>query len=149
VTNPKIINSVRLIQKCLILNEKGQALALKRTPEDNHRGLKWDFPGGGYEQGENLADSIIREVREESGLTLISFRPLFLDNRIGEKTGLYAGDHVFAICQLALSWEGEVKLSNEHTDFRWVDPRELLTYDFGEDGGFFSASLSAYLDYQR
>lgn len=143
--NPKILKGVRLIQKCLMVGKDGKALALKRSASDHCRGLKWDFPGGGYEQGEDVMDSLKREVMEEVGLTLLSHQPIFIGNQIGAKDGLYKGDNVFAVCHLSTSWQGKVRISDEHIEYRWVTPTELLDYDYGLDGGFFTASLHAYL----
>lgn len=146
MTNPKVLTNARVIQKCLIVdNNSGNILVLQRGQEDNHRGLKWDFPGGGYEQGEDITESLYREVLEESALVVHSAQPIFVDNRIGEKSGLYAGDHVFAICQLSNNWEGEVTLSDEHIASRWLSPEDALNLDYGDDGGFFTSSLEAYL----
>ena len=146
--NPKVLKNTRVITKCLFLNDHGQALVLKRGAEDNHRGHKWDLPGGGYERGENLAESAKREVLEESGLLLKQFQPLFIDNRIGEKLGFYSGDHVFAFCLLATECEGELTISDEHIEYRWVTPQDALELDYGNDGGFFSSSIRAYLNLQ-
>ena len=49
--NPKILQDVRLIQKCIIVRKDGKILALKRAADDHSRGGNWDLPGGGYEEG--------------------------------------------------------------------------------------------------
>jgi hypothetical protein len=51
---------------------------------------------------------------------------------------------VFAVTHVCAKWTGEVVISDEHTEFRWVTPKEFLTFDFGDDGGFFVASIQAY-----
>lgn len=141
----KIINNVRLIQKCIIVNHDGKILALKRAPDDHSRGGNWDLPGGGYEQGEDVVAAIKREVMEEVGLTVISASPVYFTNRIGVSEGFFKGDTVFGACYVCSDWEAEVKLSSEHVEFRWVTPEEFKSLDFGTDSGFFAETIEAYL----
>ncbi len=54
----------------LIENEAGQVFLSRRGPKaKNERGL-WEFPGGGVEFGETLAQALCREMREEYGIEL-------------------------------------------------------------------------------
>lgn len=140
----KILNNVRLIQKCIVINKDKQILALKRAANDHSRGGNWDLPGGGYEQGEEVISAIKREVMEEAGLTVNSLNPIFFANRIGVEVGFFQGDTVFATCYASSDWEGEVVLSNEHTEYKWVTPEEFKSYNFGEDSGFFVEALNTY-----
>jgi 8-oxo-dGTP diphosphatase len=142
--NSKILNIVRLIQKCIVVNSDGKILALKRAADDHSRGGNWDLPGGGYEQGEEVVSAIKREVMEEAGLTVNSLHPIFFANRIGVGEGFFRGDTVFATCYSSSDWEGEVMLSDEHTEYKWVTPEEFKSYDFGADSGFFVEALEAY-----
>lgn len=141
----KILNNVRLIQKCIMINRDGKILALKRAPDDHSRGGNWDLPGGGYEQGEDAIEAIKREVMEEVGLTVISASPVYFTNRIGVSKGFFEGDTVFGACYVSSNWTGEVILSNEHVEFRWVTPVEFKTFDFGADSGFFAEAIEAYV----
>ena len=47
-----------------IRDEEGRILLLRRSDGDN----MWGFPGGGVELGERVAETVVREVREEIGL---------------------------------------------------------------------------------
>lgn len=141
----KILSNVRLIQKCIIVGDKGRILALKRAPDDHSRGGNWDLPGGGYEQGEDVIGAIKREVMEEAGLTANSLYPVYFTNRIGVNEGFFQGETVFATCYVCPDWAGEVTLSSEHTQYRWVSPEEFRTFDFGADSGFFAEAIETYL----
>lgn len=138
------LNGVLFLQKCIILNDKGQVLALKRSLNAHDRTGSWDLPGGTYEQGEDVIDSIKREVMEEASLTITDPKPIFLANGIGNINQLMSSETAFAVCHVCTKWEGEVTISDEHTEFRWVTPQEFMTYDFGDDGGFFAQSIRAY-----
>lgn len=142
--NPKILDNVRLIQKCLIVNKEGKVLALKRSADDHSRGGNWDLPGGGYERGERVIEAIKREVKEEAGLTVNSLRPIFVDNHMNVKKGFFSGLNVFGVCYVCTAWEGEVVLSDEHTEYQWVTPAEFAQLSFGDDNGFFTESIKAY-----
>ena len=47
-----------------IRDEKGRILLLRRSDGDN----LWGFPGGAMELGERVAEAVVREVYEETGL---------------------------------------------------------------------------------
>ena len=58
---------VKLMNMCMIMDKEGQVLVQNRKKND------WDgltFPGGKVEPGESLTASVIREVWEETGLTI-------------------------------------------------------------------------------
>ncbi len=143
--NPKILQDVRLIQKCIIVRKDGKILALKRAADDHSRGGNWDLPGGGYEEGEDVTLAIKREVAEEAGLTINSVQPAFFTNKIGVKEGFFQGETVFGMCYACSDWCGDVTLSDEHTEYKWVTHHEFLTYNFGADSGFFVDSIRAYI----
>ena len=151
MTNNKILNNVRLIQKCIIVHEDGKILALKRAADDHSRGGNWDLPGGGYEQGEEVLEAIAREVKEEVGLTVENLTPVYFTNNIGVKEGFFQGENVFGICYVCRDWRGlpaqagEIKISEEHTEYKWFTSEDFVKLDFGADCGFFVASMKAYL----
>lgn len=149
MNNPKILNNVRLIQKCIVVRKDGKILALKRAADDHSRGGCWDLPGGGYERGEDVIPAIMREVREEAGLIIHDPKPIFFTNRLGIKQGFFAGDTVFATTYVCKKWEGEVVISDEHTEFKWVTPEEFITFEFGTDDGYFVASIRAFTSLPR
>ncbi len=58
----------------LIIDKKAKTiLAIKRKKGDNHYPGMWALPGGQVEKGETLRKAAVRELKEETGLTLASF----------------------------------------------------------------------------
>lgn len=58
---------VKLMNMCMLMDAAGRVLVQNRK-KGNYDGLT--FPGGKVEPGESLTDSVIREVQEETGLTI-------------------------------------------------------------------------------
>jgi 8-oxo-dGTP diphosphatase len=140
---PKLLNNVKFLQKCIIVDDKGLILALRRDPKDVRRPNCWDLPGGNYEEGETIDDCIKREVKEETSLTIHTVRPLYVSGNMGTT---YHDINVIALTQMCSDWTGEVVLSSEHVEFRWVKPGEFMELETGDDGGFIKDSLRAYTD---
>ncbi|MBQ4612768.1 MAG: 8-oxo-dGTP diphosphatase [Clostridia bacterium] len=60
---------------CYIHNDRGQTLLLHRVKKENDLNRdKWIGVGGGFEDKESPEDCLLREVREETGLTLTCYR---------------------------------------------------------------------------
>ena len=60
---------------CYIHNDRGQTLLLHRVKKENDLNKdKWIGVGGGFEDKESPEDCVLREVYEETGLTLTDYR---------------------------------------------------------------------------
>lgn len=88
----------------------------------------YTLPGGAVEAGETLVEAAIREVREETSL---SIEPVALAGHREVIARDDAGkvERHFVIMCFASRWlSGEPVLSDELDDSRWVDPSELGDY---------------------
>ncbi len=60
---------------CYIHNDRGQTLLIHRIKKENDLNRdKWIGVGGKFEDKESPEECLLREVREETGLTLTSYR---------------------------------------------------------------------------
>jgi 8-oxo-dGTP diphosphatase len=88
----------------------------------------YTLPGGAVEAGETLVEAAIREVREETSL---SIEPVAL---AGHREVIARDDkgkverHFVILCFASRWLAGEPMLSDELDDSRWVDPSELGNY---------------------
>lgn len=101
--------------KAFIVKE-GKLLLIKRRLNDVHKPGDWDIPGGRLELGENPFDGLKREAQEETALEIEIILPLdvhFFSRDDGQKIQLT----IFLCKQTG----GEIKLSEEHTEYKWMD----------------------------
>ncbi len=107
-----------------LCHHDGRVLVLRRAASDFMGGIE-EFPSGGVEDGETLPEALERELLEETGLHLTAsvgdgFWASF-DYTSG--SGRAARQYTFVVPSTATT--GTIRLSSEHTSYRWLDPAEL------------------------
>lgn len=102
------------------LERDGRYLMLHRISKENDENRdKWIGVGGHVEPGESPEDCLVREVREETGLTLTSYRFRGLVTFVSDQWGteylcLYTAD----------GWTGEQRECDEGV-LQWVDKEKV------------------------
>ena len=115
---------MKQVVAALILKD-GKVLVCQRT---RHRSmpLKWEFPGGKIEDGEQPRDALRRELEEELGI----------DARVGEEVARIRHDYknggsVELRFYVVNEFTGELE-NRIFKDVRWAKRSELPKYDFLE-----------------
>jgi 8-oxo-dGTP diphosphatase len=113
-----------LAVKGIIRDSEGRILVLKRSGLDDHKPGVWETVGGGMDQAETPQVALAREVAEETGLQVTVGRPFNVFS-FKKDTGEFKIGITF-LCDLVA---GTVALSDEHTDFRWIEPIEFASLE--------------------
>lgn len=106
----------------MVVNAKGEVLVLDRIKTD-WPGLT--FPGGKVENGESFAASAIREISEETGLSVSSVIPAGTVHWADKKTGHRYIEFLYK----ATSFTGELIGETNEGKVFWMNPEELRTSD--------------------
>ena len=109
---------------CAIIIRNEKILAAQRS-ESMSLPLKWEFPGGKIETGEDAADCLQRELLEELGITVTIDRPL--------PTATHSYDDFTVtlypfVCRLS---GGDITL-HEHKAIAWTEPGRMTELDWAE-----------------
>ena len=102
-----------------VIVRDGRVLAARRTRPAELAG-QWEFPGGKVEEGENLSEALVRELREELSSTISvmgEVRDAGSPWRISDK-------HVLRLF-LATVVAGEPTPGTDHDQLRWLLPARL------------------------
>ena len=104
-------NDIKTVAKVVLIDENNRVLLLKRSSYVDKYAGEWDLPGGHLKQNESLHDGLVREVLEETNLRVTN--PKIIE--------IHANLHFF----YAKYDSKPIKLSHEHTGFRFFDQKSL------------------------
>ena len=112
-----------LVAACALIDSDGRVL-LARRPEGKPMAGLWEFPGGKVEAGERPEETLIRELREELGITVSEpcLAPLTFASHA------YAEFHLLMPLYVCRRWEGMVA-PQEGQELTWVRASRLRDYD--------------------
>jgi mutator protein MutT len=114
---------------CGIIRKDDRILIAQRMPDSFLEANKWEFPGGKIEPGESPEQCLIREIKEELGISISVDRLLTKNTHVYKKDGKDMEVHLNAF--LADWIQGDPK-NIACQAFRWVNKEELSGFPFVE-----------------
>ncbi|NCN03540.1 MAG: NUDIX domain-containing protein [Candidatus Pacebacteria bacterium] len=149
----QLTENTKLLHKVAIIHQ-GEVLILKRASKSKSRPNKWDLAGGNSEwpsgdrQGHGLHKAdVAREIDEETGIKIyaesFNYSALtFFDTFFDSKKQIFT-----IICGWKYNLKEDfdrnsIKISDEHSEVKWVNQKQLEEIDFGGVKGEFVKNIS-------
>ena len=107
----------------------------KKVNDENHD--KWIGVGGKFEEGESPEECMLREVQEETGLTLTAWRYRGIVTFVSDEWG---GEYMHLFT--ADGYTGQLKSCDEG-ELEWVEKRRLLSLPIWEGDKIFLRLLDS------
>ena len=103
----------------IIKNDANEILIVKRHPNSRTDPEMWELPGGKVESGEEFADALVREIKEETNLDVEigDFAEAIQNN--------YSHKRTVQIMMYLCEVKGEIKISDEHTEWMWASLEKI------------------------
>jgi 8-oxo-dGTP diphosphatase len=119
-----------------VIEKDGKLLVCQRTKHQTMP-LKWEFPGGKIEEGEQPRDALRRELEEELGIhATIGDEIVRIQHRY--PNGVMVELRFFIVRE----YEGEIE-NRIFRDLQWSVPKDLGSYDFLEADASLVKDLAA------
>ncbi len=103
--------------------KQGNRYLITQRKKDRPQGLKWEFPGGKVEAGEDPEHCLQREINEE---LRVAVEVKKIDQIVSYN---YGDQHIILLCYTCGIVDGKIQAVDCH-DFRWVTPAEMARYEF-------------------
>jgi len=118
-----VATKIVLVAACALVDADGRVLIAQRPQGKPMAGL-WEFPGGKVEHGERPEETLIRELKEELGITVSEacLAPLVFASHG------YPDFHLLMPLYVCRRWNGTVT-PREAQQLVWVKPNRLRDYE--------------------
>jgi 8-oxo-dGTP diphosphatase len=118
-----------LIVSALLVNPQGQVLVARYSKVAGH----YAVPAGHVEYGETVAEALVREIKEETGLTPTTFRLAQVTECIRPPLYKDGQHHLVYLDFLVEGWEGALQLDGEELFAgQWLLPEDALALPLTE-----------------
>jgi 8-oxo-dGTP diphosphatase len=106
----------------------GKVLILRESSkyEDGSNAGRFDVVGGRVQPGQRFDESLLREIREETGLDVRIGRPFF----VNEWRPVVRGEpwQIVGTFFECFAVSDQVKLSEDHGEYQWIDPKDFRKF---------------------
>jgi 8-oxo-dGTP diphosphatase len=118
----EVRRNILLVAACALIDTDGRILLAQR-PSDKPLARLWEFPGGKVEPGETPEETLVRELKEELGITtrIPCLAPLTFASHA------YDTFHLLMPLYVCRRYEG-VAEGREGQALKWVRPQSLRDY---------------------
>jgi ADP-ribose pyrophosphatase YjhB (NUDIX family) len=122
-------NSLVPAASAIVVDDSGGILLIRRTDND-----LWSIPGGAMEIGESIGETVVREVREETGLDVepVSVVGIYSNPRHVVEYSDGEVRQQFSICFACRITGGELTPSDESSEVVFRGPSEIDALDMTE-----------------
>lgn len=108
--------------------EKGHEVLLIRRGKPPREG-DWSIPGGRQEFGETARETAIREIKEETNLTISDLKLIDVVDVLSTDTASAIETH-WTLLDFCAQWKGDAaKAGSDATEVKWVPVEELELYN--------------------
>jgi ADP-ribose pyrophosphatase YjhB (NUDIX family) len=115
-------NAIVPAASAVVVNDQNEILLQRRRDND-----LWSLPGGEMVIGESIAQAIVREVKEESGLEVMVVRLVGIYSDPLHVIAYSDGEvrQQFSICFACRVVGGELQTGDESSEVGFFDPKQL------------------------
>jgi len=123
--------------KVIILDPQNNMLVLYRSGTHPYVPNSPDLPGGKVEDGETMTEGLIREVREETGISLHENELKLISTH--DERNYFGYEYHLELFESTLAYRPDIVVSYEHEKYEW-QPKDNVAII----GKLYSALLQAY-----
>ena len=111
----------------IVYNNKVLILKESSRYKDGANSGKFDVVGGRIKPGQRFDESLLREIKEETGLSVKIGKPFF----VGEWRPVVNGEqwHVVGTFFECFADSDSVILSEDHEEFAWIKPEDYQKFN--------------------
>jgi len=107
-----------------IVRNNSKTLILKKSPDDYNYPNKWSFCSGFVKEFESAEDTVLREIKEETGLAAWIIKK----GKIFQKNDKSKGKTWVIMPFLCEAKSRNVKLDHENVEFKWINHQDIIKY---------------------
>lgn len=132
------MDNVKLTTLCYIEKDQKYLMLYRNKKENDQSKGKWIGVGGKLEPGESPEECLLREVKEETGLTLTDYRFCGIVTFLSD---VYEGEYMFLYT--ADGFTGELAESCGEGELQWIPKSQVLQLPAWEGDHYFLEQLLA------
>lgn len=128
------------VSKTLIRNSNGEFLIVKKSSNYDWKADKWELPGGKIEEGENRFEAAKREIHSEANLEIRDVKDLV-------RMEIEAENTVNCFVLFTDNFSGEIEVSEEHQNYKWIPADEVREVDWHRDATYIIPAIENLEEY--